>query len=107
MELISGSGNKIWVQISETLVKQNGQTVIDGLIDDITKQKQAADRIQELNRTLEQRVRERTQSLKNINEELETFAFSVSHDLRSPIRQIDGFVSYLSRFMSEDRNQKE
>ncbi|MDY7022354.1 MAG: ATP-binding protein, partial [Cyanobacteriota bacterium] len=97
MELSTGNGRKIWVQISETLIKQNGKTVIDGLINDITKQKQATDQIQELNRTLEQRVRERTRNLKNINEELETFAFSVSHDLRSPIRQIDGFVNLLKQ----------
>ncbi|MEB3281578.1 MAG: ATP-binding protein [Lyngbya sp.] len=94
-ELTCPNGKKIWVQISETLVNQNGKLVIDGLINDITEQKQTAAALQKLNQTLEQRVQERTLRLENLNRELENFAFSVSHDLRSPIRQINGFVTLL------------
>ncbi|MEA5519175.1 sensor histidine kinase [Limnoraphis robusta] len=96
-ELICPNGQKIWLQISEMLVRHNGKIVIDGLIDDITEEKRAAASLQDLNKTLEQRVEERTVRLENINKELETFAFSVSHDLRSPIRQIDGFVNLLKQ----------
>ncbi|MEC4813588.1 MAG: ATP-binding protein [Scytonema sp. PMC 1069.18] len=94
---VDGSGKLLWLQINETLVELNGKTIIDGLVTDITEQKQTATALQSLNQTLEQRVKERTTRLEMLNRELEMFAFSVSHDLRTPIRQIDGFVSLLKQ----------
>jgi signal transduction histidine kinase len=85
----------LWLQVSETQVSQKGRTLIDGIVTDITEQKETAAALQTLNQTLEQRVQQRTASLQMLNQELELFAFSVSHDLRAPIRQIDGFVNLL------------
>ncbi len=59
---------------------------------DLTVRKEAEERAQDLNAQLEERVRLRTKQLDEANRELEAFNFSVSHDLRSPIRTIKGFI---------------
>lgn len=66
-----------------------------GFIQDITTLKTAAEEVRHLNAELEQRVHDRTRQLEDAVEDLRSFSYAVSHDLRQPLRTISGFLTLL------------
>lgn len=73
-----------------------------GSFQDVTERKQAEETIRQLNVALESRVKQRTEELEQANAELKTFTYSVSHDLKAPLRGIDGY----SRLLLEEHSQQ-
>ncbi len=88
-------GSIIVVEVFSHEIDFDGGTARLMLLNDVTANRMAAEKIHQLNTELEQRVSERTARLEAAMKELEAFSYSVSHDLRSPLRGIDGFARAL------------
>jgi PAS domain S-box-containing protein len=89
-------GVHTYITVKFPLLDEAGRPyAVAGISTDITDRKRAEDEVQRLNAELERRVRERTAELEASTDELDAFAYSVSHDLRAPLRSIEGFSQIL------------
>jgi PAS domain S-box-containing protein len=90
-------GHTVWVRSAHSVVRnsQGKPEYQICVVEDISERKRAEQELQDLNAELEARVQRRTVELETANQELEAFGYSVSHDLRAPLRTIDGFSAAL------------
>lgn len=96
LPLLTANGDERFIVWQNNPIIESGKVV--GTISfgvDITARRRMEDALRTVNEQLELRVQERTAELGAANRELETFAYSVSHDLRAPLRSIDGFTQAL------------
>jgi PAS domain S-box-containing protein len=99
-------GVKVMVLDAHRVANDNGTPMVLLAIEDVTDRVDAREELGRLNRELEGRVRERTAQLEAANRELEAFAYSVSHDLRAPLRALDGFSDELLRSYADRLDDK-
>lgn len=95
-------GTKGWFELSIQQVPEG----VFILSYDISQRKRSEQELLKLNLELENRVAERTNELEIVNKELEAFTYSVSHDLRAPLRHISGFVELLNKNKSSALDEK-
>ncbi|MGZ4955900.1 MAG: PAS domain S-box protein [Methylobacter sp.] len=92
ISLVTLKGREFSASVTAVMKKDSaGNVYYDGIIEDISERKENERRIQQLNSAL----RDRATVLESVNHELEAFSYSVSHDLRAPLRAVDGFSRIL------------
>lgn len=108
IKILPREGSAFWAQIANTRIEWHGAPAVLTVVVNIQERKDAEAEIRRLNESLESRVQARTAELKIALEEMESYSYSISHDLRAPLRAIIGFSEILkqehAREISDEAN---
>jgi len=100
------NGQDFDAEVSLNAVFLKGKKFLQAIVKDITFRMEAEKEIKQINESLEQKIKERTAELEEAYKELESFSYSVSHDLRAPLRHISGFSDITRKNLSSGNIEK-
>ena len=107
VRMLKGDGARLWARMESVSARGNdGGPASRTAIIDITRRRQAEEELDRHREHLEDMVKERTVELTVANEELKAFNYTVSHDLRAPLRQMRGFLELLQKRMEDKLGEK-
>jgi PAS domain S-box-containing protein len=99
--LVRADGSRIDVEVVSLPFDYEGKPAALSIVHDLTARKAVERATQRLNAELEDRVGRRTAALKRANEDLEAFSYTVAHDLRAPLRRVNGFAALLEESLGD------
>jgi PAS domain S-box-containing protein len=106
LPLETRDGRMITVEFVTNVYQACGRNVIQCTVRDVTERNRAEKQMRLLNAGLEQRVVQRTAQLQSVNDGLEAFNYSVSHDMQAPLRRVQGFIEVLQMEAGPSLSQK-
>jgi PAS domain S-box-containing protein len=102
--LYTASRSMLWVRDRVSVLEENNKLMLRGVTLDITETNAAQEKLQEAHNRLEHRVDERTAELQSTVKELEAFSYTLSHDLRAPLRSMHGYAELVEELCGDQIN---